>query len=155
VIPDATRDDRFARDRYLRGWTAAPCWSSRCSAEARPGRCSCWRTGSADLTSDPAVAGTVLHLRDVTERQRLETDLRHAQKMESVGQLAAGVAHEINTPIQFVADNLRFIADSMGSLEMVFDGYRQALFEATGPEELTPAARRMPSPTSTKRSGIR
>ena len=89
-----------------------------------------------DLASDPAVAGTVLHLRDVTERQRLETDLRHAQKMESVGQLAAGVAHEINTPIQFVADNLRFIAESMAPLGALFDGYRQALEGAPGPEEL-------------------
>ena len=90
-----------------------------------------------DLTTDPAVAGTVLHLRDITERHRLETDLRHAQKMESVGQLAAGVAHEINTPVQFVADNLRFLGDSMTTLETLIDNYRRALTDANTPEELT------------------
>ena len=44
------------------------------------------------------------------ERERqAEVSLRHSQKLESVGQLAAGIAHEINTPVQFIGDNLRFL----------------------------------------------
>ncbi len=56
--------------------------------------------------------GYILVSINVTERKSLERQLYHAQKMEAVGQLAAGVAHEINTPIQFIGDNLRFFKDS-------------------------------------------
>jgi PAS domain S-box-containing protein len=51
-------------------------------------------------------------IRDVTERRELERQLAHAQKLESIGQLAAGIAHEINTPIQYIGDNARFLEDS-------------------------------------------
>jgi two-component system, NtrC family, sensor kinase len=43
------------------------------------------------------------------ELQLTQTRLLHAQKMESVGQLAAGVAHEINTPAQFISSNMEFL----------------------------------------------
>ncbi len=57
---------------------------------------------------------------DIRERKALERRVMQAQKMESVGQLAAGVAHEINTPIQFIGDNLRFLKDSMrDALEVI------------------------------------
>ena len=49
-------------------------------------------------------------------RERMETELRLSQKLEAVGQLAAGIAHEINTPIQYVADNLQFLRDGMLAL---------------------------------------
>lgn len=55
-------------------------------------------------------------VRDLTRRKMLESRLSQSQKMESVGQLAAGIAHEINTPIQFVGDNIQFLSDAFGDL---------------------------------------
>lgn len=46
---------------------------------------------------------------DITKRKEIEKQLAHALKLESIGSLAAGIAHEINTPAQYITDNLKFI----------------------------------------------
>ncbi|HYO18322.1 MAG TPA: ATP-binding protein [Dermatophilaceae bacterium] len=84
------------------------------------------------------VHGAVVVLGDVSERQSLELELRQAQKLEAVGRLAAGVAHEINTPMQFVADNLRFIDCSASSLLGVLAA-GQSLTEAARGDDRTRA----------------
>ncbi|MFZ1009940.1 MAG: PAS domain S-box protein [Candidatus Sulfotelmatobacter sp.] len=71
-------------------------------------------------------------VRDITERNALESQLRHAQKLESVGQLAAGIAHEINTPTQFVSDNLTFLKDSWQAIYSLLELYRNAIQGAAG-----------------------
>ena len=53
--------------------------------------------------------GSVSILADITEFKTLERQLHQAGKLESIGQLAAGVAHEINTPMQYIGDNLHFM----------------------------------------------
>jgi predicted ATPase/signal transduction histidine kinase/tRNA A-37 threonylcarbamoyl transferase component Bud32 len=64
-------------------------------------------------------------LRDAAEaRERIEDELRLAQKLESVGRLASGIAHEINTPVQFVSDNVTFVRDAMPSLVATIAAYR-------------------------------
>ena len=61
-------------------------------------------------------SGAVCLAHDLREKRQLELELRHAQKLESVGQLAAGVAHEINTPIQFSGDSLYFLQEAFDDL---------------------------------------
>lgn len=60
---------------------------------------------------------------DVTELCRLGRELAAAQKLQSVGFLAAGVAHEINTPVQFVSDNVQFLGGAITDIATVLRAY--------------------------------
>ncbi len=67
---------------------------------------------------------------DVTEQSILQAQLLQAQKLESIGQLAAGVAHEINTPTQYVGDNLRFLNTSFADILECVKVFREMLDKA-------------------------
>src|SRR6185436_4413863 len=66
-------------------------------------------------------------------RQHMEAQLRLAQKLQSVGQLAAGVAHEINTPMQYIGDNVAFLEDAIHSLLALVEAYRGAIARVADP----------------------
>jgi two-component system NtrC family sensor kinase len=66
-------------------------------------------------------------LEEMKERERMVLELQLAQKLESVGRLAAGVAHEINTPIQYVGDSVQFLRSAYDDLIRLLDEWKAAL----------------------------
>ncbi|MEJ5349665.1 MAG: PAS domain S-box protein [Desulfosoma sp.] len=86
--------------------------------------------------NDLEAPGLLIMGAEITQRKLLEAQLAQAQKLESIGQLAAGIAHEINTPVQFIGDNIRFLGDAFRDLQGLLDKYRQLLEGARNTEQL-------------------
>jgi PAS domain S-box-containing protein len=87
---------------------------------------------SRQIRRDGKLVGAVVTFLDITERRRQEMEIRHGQKLEAVGRLAAGIAHEINTPIQFVGDNTRFLLNSFQDELKLIRKYEQLQERAAG-----------------------
>lgn len=74
-----------------------------------------------------AVTHYVLLGADITLKRKSERELRVAQKLESVGRLASGLAHEINTPVQYISDSVYFLRSAFDDLNALSAAYRAAL----------------------------
>lgn len=86
----------------------------------------------ADITAKREAALRQQQLQDqlvaeLKERERLLSELQLAQKLESVGRLAAGISHEINTPIQYIGDSIYFLKSAFNDFSEVLEGRRRAL----------------------------
>jgi PAS domain S-box-containing protein len=95
-------------------------------------------SAAARYSDDGVPLSLVIVGLDLRDRRRLEVELRHAQKLEALGQLSAGVAHEINTPMQFIGDNLYFLRDCVANLNPLLElmpEIRRALAES-GAEQM-------------------
>ena len=93
--------------------------------------------------SSGTLFGSIHLVRDISERKRqeeeqsqLQAKMLQAQKLESIGQLAAGIAHEINTPIQFIGTNNEFLAESFQNIAQLIGCYRR-LYQAVAQNALT------------------
>lgn len=74
--------------------------------------------------------GLLIFACDINERKHLESLLHKSQKLESIGYLASGIAHEINTPIQFIGDNANFLSDAFATLSHMLALTRAAAVHA-------------------------
>jgi PAS domain S-box-containing protein len=72
---------------------------------------------------------------DITERKAQEARLASSDRLESIGRLAAGVAHEINTPIQYLKDTTSFIRDGVQELLEYIDTLRAQMPQPPAPDE--------------------
>jgi signal transduction histidine kinase len=79
-----------------------------------------------------AIFGVAHVAEDISHVKQLERQLAQTQKLESIGQLAAGIAHEINTPIQYIGDNGKFLEDAFREIVQAA--------ENGGPEALDPGS---------------
>jgi|GEM_PF-2799190 len=108
-------------------------WSGQMLSEAADGA-----TIEHDVTISPVyddggrIVNHVYIARNIGERNELERQLAQAQKLESIGQLAAGIAHEINTPTQYVGDNTRFIKDAFEDVGVLFTTLTELKESANG-----------------------
>ena len=89
--------------------------------------------------NEDSLTGYILLGADITEKQIMEARLAQTQKLESIGQLAAGIAHEINTPIQYIGDNTYFLQQSFTTMFSALSQLGDSLQDADSitPELLT------------------
>jgi PAS domain S-box-containing protein len=93
---------------------------------------SCHTVKSPIFNDEGKVIKTVGVIRDISERKRFEVELRQSQRLESVGRMASGIAHEINTPIQFVGDQTQFLHTAFKDLLGLCERYRAFVAKAEG-----------------------
>lgn len=75
----------------------------------------------------------VLRERQLKEEvAKAHQELSHSQKLEAIGQLSSGIAHEINTPLQYISDNTRFIKDAMKDIRPILAGLKKLTNPADG-----------------------
>ena len=87
-----------------------------------------FRVSTSPIFDDAdTITAVVALLEDVTDKLAVEREFRQAQKLEAIGQLAAGIAHEINTPVQYIGDNIRFLDEAFRDLLAINEKYADLL----------------------------
>lgn len=154
-VTESRVEGRFAS--IVLGWDSTPEWSDQARELLRSLRGNgCWAVCLLDRTNDNAIQQAFsigfddclfdnssaeeisTKIENVRKLENLHQRLEHAQKLESIGELATGIAHEINTPIQYVGDNTRFFRSAYEDLASVLDQCQALLQAAEAGEDLAP-----------------
>lgn len=119
---------------------------------------------ASPLEEDGKRRAAIVSFRSIEALKEAQREALQSSRLASVGQLAAGIAHEINTPIQYVGDNLRFLKDSFGTIAGAFadiqalfagDGERAAALEALlATREIDYLLEEMPMATTQSLDGV-
>jgi PAS domain S-box-containing protein len=96
---------------------------------------------SAPLEEEGKRRAAIISFRSIEALQEAQRESLQSSRLASVGQLAAGIAHEINTPIQYVGDNLRFIKDGFASLDKVVKGVEARMDDGAIPAPIVDSLR--------------
>ncbi len=137
ILKSGLHDDEFYQ-QFWRTILSGEIWQGRFRNRNKDGT-----IGAADTTITPIkdTNGEIINFvgvkRDVTKEIEMERQLQQVSKLESIGTLAAGIAHEINTPIQYVRDNTKFLEEALQDLADL-DGLHKTLVETVEKKKLFP-----------------
>ncbi len=127
LLRSGRQDEAFYREMWGQ-ISGGSVWSGRLRNRRKNGE---HYTERMTITPVRSQGGQITHFiaikQDITEEIARESQRAHTQKLESIGQLAAGIAHEINTPTQYVSDNTRFLKDSVGDLLKLVERFSEML----------------------------
>jgi PAS domain S-box-containing protein len=129
-IPDVLLAEMTTRDFHEGLWRtlrAGQVWRGSTVNRRKDGSAYATEASITPLRDETGSITSFIEVRrDVSEQQELSRQLARAQKLESLGQLSSGIAHEINTPVQYVGDNIRFLKGAFTDIARLIDAIAPA-----------------------------
>ncbi|MBN2717825.1 MAG: PAS domain S-box protein [Deltaproteobacteria bacterium] len=125
VLKSGLHDENFYKQLW-QALTTVGTWQGRIKNRKKDGTLF---EEEVRISSVTDAAGEVINYvavkKDITHEAALEMQLMQSRKLETIGQLAAGIAHEINTPSQYVGDNIRFLQEAVDGFVAVLQKYEE------------------------------
>lgn len=127
MLKSGTQDDEFYRGLWST-ISAGKQWSGKIVNRRKNGDLYTARATIAPIRdAGDQISGHIAIQQDITDLEAMEIRVMQAQRLESIGALAAGIAHEINSPMQFVANNTCFLRDEFANIDTLLKSYEQLL----------------------------